>query len=80
MPSSLSESHGNKTIVSANYLTQEGARSLARTIEKYWVEEGYKASGINVQVVRDDHAEAYFIRSNLRNGTPPGKPLLKGVK
>jgi len=74
MPSSLTESHGNRTIVSEKEFTQESARRLAGNIERFWTKKGWRASDVGVRVVRDDHTEAYFVRSNLRNGTPPGKP------
>jgi hypothetical protein len=54
------------------YFSEDEARTLASNIVNFWVSQGYAREVIDVKVEKTDTDAV--IRSNLRNGTPPGKP------
>lgn len=51
------------------------SKSLISNIINYWVSQGYPPETIKVEVGRDSDLEIYTLRSNLRNGSPPGTPV-----
>lgn len=54
------------------YFSEDEARKLASNIVTFWVSQGYPPEAIDVKVEKTDTDAV--IRSNLRNGSPPGKP------
>lgn len=54
------------------YFSEDEARKLASNIISFWVSQGYPREVIDVTIEKTDSDAV--IRSNLLNGTPPGKP------
>ena len=57
---------------SPTFFTEDDARTLAANIVNFWVGQGYPREVIDVKV--ETAGSDAVVRSNLRNGTPPGKP------
>lgn len=55
------------------HFTEDSARRLASNIIDYWVGQGYPRKAIDVRT-EIENSDA-VVRSNLRNGQPPGKPV-----
>lgn len=54
-----------------NYLSVDGAHKLKANIVNFWVAQGYSPEVIDIEVLKLN-SETAVLRSNLRNGTPPG--------
>ncbi len=55
-------------------LKEPGAYRLRDNIVAFWVSQGYRPDTIKVDVI-EERPDTVVVRSNLRNGTPPGKPV-----
>lgn len=60
-----------------DFLLEAGARRLAANIVEYWVKQGYPPAAIDIRTERE-RTDVVVVRSNLRNGSPPGKRLEAG--
>lgn len=58
--------------VSENYLSEEGARTLASRIQEFWRSLGYKGAAAWTEPGIKGDKSYYVVRSNLRCGIPPG--------
>lgn len=56
----------------AKRFTEDDARKLAANIIDYWIAQGYPRRAIDVKT--ELSGADVVVRSNLRNGQPPGKP------
>lgn len=59
-----------------DYMTNEGAAHLARTIRRHWRMRGYKGIEVRLEPIRGEGADAddywYQVRTNIgRDGYPP---------
>lgn len=57
-----------------DFLLEAGARRLAANIVEYWVKQGYPPAAIDIRTERE-RTDVVVVRSNLRNGSPPGRPI-----
>jgi hypothetical protein len=56
------------------YFTEDNAHKLASNIVNFWVAQGYPREAVGVKIVQSESSMDVVVRSNLKNGTPPGKP------
>lgn len=49
----------------ANYISYEGAHTLARTIKAFWAKHGKKVKPVVVH-----YGDMFFVRSDMKNGFP----------
>jgi hypothetical protein len=56
------------------HFSEDDARKLAANIIDYWVAQGYPRKAIDVKT--EVSGMDVVVRSNLRNGQPPGKPAI----
>ena len=56
------------------YFSEDSAKKLASNIVDFWVSQGYPREAVNVTV--EKVSQDAVVRSNLRNGRPPGKPAM----
>ena len=57
------------------FFSEDSARKLASNIVNFWVSQGYPREAVNVTIEQSSRdSRDSVVRSNLKNGTPPGKP------
>jgi len=54
-----------------DYLSRSGAQELARMIERYWHDRGFRAVRARVERFGENGCTLYAVRSNLVGGNPP---------
>lgn len=55
-----------------DYMTNEGAAHLARTIRRHWRMRGYRGIEVRLEPIRDGDIEHYQVRTNIGpDGFPP---------
>jgi hypothetical protein len=55
------------------YFSEDSARKLAANIINFWVSQGYPREVLDVKI--EQSSQDSVVRSNLMNGTPPGRPI-----
>ncbi len=66
----------------SDYMTNEGAAHLARTIRRHWRLRGYRGIEVRIEPVRGEGLEGddyhYQVRTNIGpNGYPPREALTR---